>query len=979
MNGRILALLILVSPAVLVPPPALADDVPLSVTEPIGVARRGEVVTGGIPVGPLGVKSTDELSVVDAAGRPAVARISPMVAAEDGTLQWALVDVLAPQTKANGTESWRLVKAAAKPAAAPGGVTVDRTADTLTLSNGVLRVTMSTKRFDLFDDVRLDADGDGKFADDERMLAADATTALTLVRGGDKAVYTTRDGRVDAVTLEDANDLRATVRIDGAYGNAKGETDWLKWTCRVTLWAGSPDVRVLYAVRNVNPRLIQQEQIRRAAVTLKLRPLTGRKGYLLGAGSVRMSQLSADEKDALKGSQWHTKVRLEQVGPPEAVLSRTHRQFYNLKNFEDAGYRVRHFQPSGRTPVADVGFACGGWVDLAGDNGGALLWLRSFTQDTPKRLDASADGTLALDVIPEYDGSEQPYYADGGYWLGDRSYRTWEFGVSFHARPTLTDADWAAFGGSFSAYCQPTAATASEAEATVARLANRLQLVANPQWYTRTGALWGPVLSTAEEADANKALGRTHEGPVRPQPAGAAATEFLHYENFHYRSEWDEPRDAIVEYLRTGIWDFHRRAQSFARNYRDLGVWRSDGLEMDKRSAGVNPKGAGAIPRWGKFCECHNYGAGLLDMWLITGDRSYRDAGLDWGYEQARDQKAWGGFGGRNWGRKMAAVLRAWYVTRDPKLEKFLLTYSCPPPRDEALRADGRALICGREMGSWMAGLTMHAVWHTYVALGDRMGNVQRDEYEDAIVGMARQVARYWFFPQYNGGPYYIEFDSPKVLNEVFKGVVKEAAKPGNVYANGGGDAYTVSCIDMMTRGYLLTGDPAILKQAVHFWECVNGKDKTVVSARLQDFEGMGAKDFWARQLFFALAHPRGDAAPPAAVADLAAEALGGGRVKLTWTAPADVGGKVARYQVKFAPLPMVDYDRYTYPDDHGKRWTWWAGYNVPGEPDPPAAGEAQSMIVADVPAGVRYFALRSRDDSANQSAISNVVKVEVK
>ncbi|MGQ9662305.1 MAG: hypothetical protein ACUVWX_08230, partial [Kiritimatiellia bacterium] len=58
------------------------------------------------------------------------------------------------------------------------------------------------------------------------------------------------------------------------------------------------------------------------------------------------------------------------------------------------------------------------------------------------------------------------------------------------------------------------------------------------------------------------------------------ATEFIHYENFHSRSEWDAPGDALLEFLRTGEWHFLKRAHSYARNYRDLGVPRTDGLTL---------------------------------------------------------------------------------------------------------------------------------------------------------------------------------------------------------------------------------------------------------------------------------------------------------------------------------------------------------------------------------------------------------------
>ncbi len=965
----------LLTAVLLIAAPALAHDghgvpwahehaAPLTVTEQAGVDRVNAPVTGGVPVGPLGVKSVDELMLTTAAGDPIPAQISPTVTGPDGRLDWVLVDFLTdlPAGQAKGFKLKAGKTGKNVPGAIDHPVAVEQTDDTVTLSNGVAKIVISKKKFNLFEAAWIDRNGNGRFEDDEQLLAAGdkAPAAFTLIRGTDEAEFTSRGGKVENVVLEDAGFVRSTVLLEGTFAGEKGEH--LKWNCRVTMWAGQPDVRALLAIRNVNPKVAGQEPIRRASVRIKLGDLAGNAHYLVGAERVKMSQISNGPKGVYKSSQWHNKVQLEQMGPSEPILSRTQRIMHAVTIYDTAGYRVRMFQPGNREPVADVGFKCRGWIDLSGDNGGVGVWLRNFTHDNPKLMEATADGDIRVDVIPEVAGSAQPYYKDGSYWLGDRSYRTYELNFHLHGRPLTAEADWKKFRSGFMSYIEPTEQTSERAEAIVTAARNRLQLRIDPEYLTDSGQLWGPVVPLADEAAAAKALGRTL-GEPSPLGSDALGTEFLHYENFHYRSEWDEPRDAIAEYMRTGHPFLLTRAHSFARNYRDLGVWRTDGQPMNGRAEGKNPKGAGPIPRWGQFCGCHHYGAGLIDMWLLTGDRSYRDAGMDWAYAMAANEDTYGGFGNRHWGRRQAAVLRAYHVNFDPKLKQWL-TDAIPLPPNDALRADGRALIMGTKMASWMAGLSMHGLWHYYLTFRDEMDPLTREQYEDAIVGVARQVAKYWYFPEHGGGPYHFNFDQPK---------------PGDVTTNGGGGPYTLSCIDMMTRGYLLTGDKRLLDQATLFWKLICGDDEKVMGARLEDFTGMGSHTFWARQLIHELAHPRKDAAAPAAVADLKAEPLGGGKVKLTWTAPADEGGKVVRYQLKHAPLPMVEYEAYTYPADHGQQWTWWAGYNVTGEPAPAAGGSAQSMVVENVPAGVRHFAVRSYDDSSNQSPLSNIAKVEVK
>ena len=146
----------------------------------------------------------------------------------------------------------------------------------------------------------------------------------------------------------------------------------------------------------------------------------------------------------------------------------------------------------------------------------------------------------------------------------------------------------------------------------------------------------------------------------------------------------------------------------------------------------------------------------------------------------------------------------------------------------------------------------------------------------------------------------------------------------------------------------------------------------------------------WARYLFENYAHPRSDRQPPDPIKDLKAEPLGGGKLRLTWTAPVDPrrmpehaqlgGALVQEYQLKHAALPIVTWDEFykTYPNDMGKKMSWFGAYNVAGEPKPGRPGLKQSMTVT-VPTGTRYFRIRSWDASMNQSALSNEVKVEVR
>ena len=78
-------------------------------------------------------------------------------------------------------------------------------------------------------------------------------------------------------------------------------------------------------------------------------------------------------------------------------------------------------------------------------------------------------------------------------------------------------------------------------------------------------------------------------------------------------------------------------------------------------------------------------------------------------------------------------------------------------------------------------------------------------------------------------------------------------------------------------------------------------------------------KSLSTARTFYESTHPRGDGEPPAAVTDLVVKRLGGGKAEVSFTAPADAGGPVVRYQVKCDALPIVPYERFDIAKDDGR------------------------------------------------------------
>lgn len=107
-----------------------------------------------------------------------------------------------------------------------------------------------------------------------------------------------------------------------------------------------------------------------------------------------------------------------------------------------------------------------------------------------------------------------------------------------------------------------------------------------------------------------------------------------------------------------------------------------------------------------------------------------------------------------------------------------------------------------------------------------------------------------------------------------------------------------------------------------------------------------------------------GDTTPPDPVQDLMVEAVSATSALLTWTAPGDDGatGTASVYAIRKLNGPISDAN-------------WNLATEVDADPIyPQSAGTVESLLVRNLVAGQEYyFALRTADESANWSALSNV------
>lgn len=105
------------------------------------------------------------------------------------------------------------------------------------------------------------------------------------------------------------------------------------------------------------------------------------------------------------------------------------------------------------------------------------------------------------------------------------------------------------------------------------------------------------------------------------------------------------------------------------------------------------------------------------------------------------------------------------------------------------------------------------------------------------------------------------------------------------------------------------------------------------------------------------------DSIPPSAISNLSSVSAGYNSVTLGWTAKGDDGdiGKASAYDIRYSTTSINDLN-------------WDYAIKAAGEPKPQAAGSSETFKVAGLAAGsAYYFAIKSIDNVANVSALSNI------
>jgi hypothetical protein len=941
-------------------------DVELTVYNWAKVARKAAPVTAGVPL-PMGaVSDVKQLQIVDAGGKvvPAQFRVldrwwreKHMKLAKTPSLRWVLCDFQA-DVAAGGTAKFKL-QSVEKAPEHKSRLSVAETADAVTVITGPLKFVVSKKQFKVINQAWLDANGDGKFAPDEEVIAAGKESGGVLrptdwPDGGCKAGQAHYSGtRPATVTVLEQGPTKVTLRIEGRHyapsgGAPKGMYGYQVY---MTAWAGRAEVEVQYGITNTH---IEE---------------TGQNKYQMWAWPIQSAEMRLD----LKGG-----------GAGKALILGTDAKRLDHKSGADINAK--------------------GAIGMSNGKLGAALAMRDFGPNFPKALRAAKDH-LAIEFFPK---------GEKHYWISAKCRKNHRMLLEFFKG----DPDKARL------------------EALVAKAQAPLRMLpTDPAWFWKThgwdaglgphprhkrgapGAAWNKARDRYKGWNKYGYVGEFNGGGMHwnfktvfwKYAVAGSRSAFEHAESralyFNDMVPIHTPRNRwkVMEFVVTP--EKHRAKSNYARSHTKISVKKFPGYKVHR----------GNTPDAGHMSQFQ-----LYEYYRLTGDWATLDSieseGFRGAYAEAY-KRVYGSYG--SWKRqkgpadlkRMCAIT---YGARYIGWPIFVMMEAYGFTGNENYLYPAKLYAYGLfNQGRRSPHGYMSPVFHTKNDGGYGKSFIGRwkKNHPGKPVPASMCTAPFQVGIGLRGlHKYWQETGDPNIRDALIMGAVhleQIAARQGENYSGwqyvwadywGSGrlskGVFTSSAGEMpgaVAYGYLVSGRPKLLKLV---------QDSAKVHSRSGDerifaiFEAI-----WSAK--------NEDRKRPAGITDLKAEALGGGKVKLTWTAPGDDGkqGQAAEYAVKHASAPIVDFvgfwdqkKKTGWPDMTGaipttpaeyykksaefsakKRVSFWCLHNQADPPKPGKAGTSESMTLEKVPAGKRFFAVVAFDEMPNAAPLSNEAAVEVK
>ena len=907
----------------------------LSVTD-YGGSGGNECVTTGVPLLAGQVKDVNTLRITFPARnkqtgkmeqREIPAQFRPLATywRGDGSARWVLVDFIAG---IGGFQTRTFTLTDGRAAKVDSPLTVKETDAAITVTTGTAEFVINRKKFNLFDRVRIDVNGDGAYTKDEECVSPDSSPG-SVVEDTYGQAYLASAG-VREVKVEEAGPVRVCVVAKGVHRDPSGKgysRGMYQYDTRLHFYANKNLVKIDHVLNNCFAKPVGTPTFEDHSLIVKLNmkgevssnPATKDRGPLVmyaayGAApqidGLRPGQSMCLYQDSNGSETWR-------VNP--GVFGTGQRKLSTFR-----GYRILHREKK-KEKIITQGDQARGVVEFHGERFGLVIVPRYFWQMFPKAIEVGYDGTARIGVLPREYSSP--------HWVPDAAGAGQELWLHFYARKLKGGKVQYPRGKPKTEWWQLLRDRPWPHVIADGLMPERVALCTR-EHYAATGALadLGPYLPIRDRAAfpwtvTERRYFMTDRGKGNSYGWQVWGTRWEEAKG-HSPANYEPIRssDYLFRYINTQHVSWLKIGRPRGMQFRNCRAFKvDDGKRFSYQT-------------WGEFrgnAECEDYcgrgksfpkdaeatkysvGLGRRSPWELPNpahnclDELY-DLHLLFGDQRARE------------GMESIAAVGGYYV-------------GSPGARMGIHRATG---WCFRSLLRY------------YELTGDRNAlPLVKQAMDNAWASMKK--ANYRHMPRIN-------YDNTWFYNVYGRAIV---------------------------LAYRTTGDERMRDLAIGMTQkrTTKGKHPTLNAF---SWEQTGAPEYYSsmaqkyatmRRYFescdgYVWAQPRADKIAPAAVKDLAAT-VNGRDVTLTWTAPGDDGnrGVAAVYQVKWSELAIVKSA------DHASKCNFWAAENVSGEPKPKKAGSQETFVLKNAKPGTYYFALKVRDELNNESAMSNVVRIEVK